>query len=259
MKKTIKVIYNLTKLNIEKDLIYSLNTWFLLFTTFAYSLAFILAYKFVFSEVDTVLGITYKRMFLLILGAQLFWFLHQVFIRKSMQYLADLINTGGLDMFLIKPIHLKRMLMFLEFDQRHVIPSIATVIIIVYELTTYDLSFLQVVLATVFFLNGLAISFFLTLIFACMSFWVGRNDSIFHIFMHVVDITRLHTSFFPPVLKSIFIFVIPAIPIVNPSYQILYGEESIGLLMASLGITIILYVLAEIAWSRGLKQYTSAN
>lgn len=259
MKKTIKVALSLTKLNIEKDLIYSLNTWFLLFTTLMYSLANIISFKFIFDETGPVLGVPFKEMFILVLGGQLFWYMHQVLFRKSMQYLADLIHTGELDMFLLKPIRLKNILSFLEFDQRHLIPSIVTAGIIAFELSGYGLSLLEILLITFFFINGLLISSFISLIAACMTFWVGRNDPIFMLFLPMVDLIKLPMSFFPPILKTIFIFVIPVIPVLNPSYETLYGKESMELMASSIGISIILFVISDIFWRLGLKQYTSAN
>ncbi|MBD3280928.1 hypothetical protein GF389_05410 [Candidatus Dojkabacteria bacterium] len=259
MKKTIKVALNLTKLNIEKDLIYSLNTWFLLFTTLAYSLAYILSYKFVFDETGTVLGVTFEEMFMLLLGGQLFWYMQQVLFRKSMQYLADLINTGGLDMFLLKPINLKGILTFLDFDQRHLIPSIVTIGVIGYKLADYNLGLVDVALIVFFFVNGLLISFFLSFLAASMTFWVGKNDPIFHIFLALVDLVRLPVGFFPPILNTFFLFVIPVIPVLNPSYGILYSKESTELLLISVGMTVVMFLIAEIVWRQGLKNYTSAN
>lgn len=257
--KHVKISLHLIKLNIEKDLMYSLNTWFLLATTFFYALTFILSFRFVYFEVDTVLGITFDEMLIYILSGQLFWFLHQVFIRKSLQNLADLINEGKLDMFLIRPLSLRKIVPFLEFDQRHVLPSIVSFFVLVYLLSGYDLGIVQVIAIVAFFINGLLISFFVTLIFATLTFWSGRNDELFHVMMYMVDILRLPMVFFSPVLKYIFVFVIPVISILNPSMQILFGEAEIWFLVVSVATTVILFVLAEVLWRRGLKSYTSAN
>ncbi len=259
MKKYLKISSLLIKLNIEKDLVYSLNTWFLLATTIFYSLAFILSLRFVYMEVSTIMGYTFNQLLLIMLGGQLFWFTHQVFVRKSLQSLSGLINNGKLDMFLSKPISIKRLIIFLEFDQRHIIPSLITLGVIAFMLSDYDLSFWQILGIALFFINGLMISFFFTAIFTFMTFWSGRNTAIFELVMNMVDIVRLPVPFFSPFLKLFFTFIIPAIPIVNPSFQILYNDLHWSLVGETVFVTLVLWVISEFLWHYGLKNYTSAN
>ena len=258
MKKFLRISFHLIKINIEKDLIYSFNTWFLLFTTFFYSVTFLLSLKFVFMQVDSILGYSFEQLAILTLGGQLFWYVHVVFVRKSMQNLADLIHEGKLDMMLVKPVSMRRIIPFLEFDQRHVLPSILASGVIAYFLRSYDLSVIQIIGIIGFFINGMIISFFITLIFVTFTFWSGRNDAVFNILMSLVDILRLPMSFFPGFLKPLF-FVIPAIPILNPSLQIINGRVDTWLIIVSLLITSVLFIIAEFMWRLGLKNYTSAN
>lgn len=131
MKTYLRIIIKLIKLNFEKDVVYRFNAFFTLIATIVYTVTFILSASYVFKDIGTVMGVTYSQFFTLIMLAQLWWYLNLIFVRKNFQYIIGSINNGTLDSLLLKPLNLRGIIPFIQFDFRHVTPVFITVALLI--------------------------------------------------------------------------------------------------------------------------------
>lgn len=259
MRKILKLIKLFIKLNLQKDLIYTFNAFFSFLSASIYLLTFLLSLKYVFNHIPTILGFSYDQLFTLVVLVEAWWYSNMIIARKSFQYITNLINKGTLDFFLTRPVKFRILIPFLQFDFRHVLPLILSIILIFPKLTALSLSAFQVIGALFFFLNGVLIIYSITSIFTTFNFWVGRNTAIFDLIIEMPDLVKLPLEFFPGVLKIVFTVVVPITVILNPTFQILYGQFNPLFLLFAFAMNIILFLLSEFVWRQGLRNYTGAG
>ena len=259
MRKILKLIKIFIKLNLQKDLIYTFNAFFSLLSASAYLLTFLLSLKYVFNYIPTVLGFSYDQLFTMVVLAQTWWFSNMIIVRKNFQYITRSINNGMLDFLLIKPVKFRILVPFLQFDFRHLLPWILSIVLICPKVIALPITILQVVGAIFFFFNGILITYSITSIFTSLNFWVSRNTAIFDITMEMPDLIKLPLEFFPGVLKIIFTVFFPITVMLNPTVQILYGKFTPSFLLSAFLINVVLFLISELVWRQGLKNYSSAG
>lgn len=259
MKRYAKVYIHLLKMNLQKDFIYNVNALLTFVNAAVYFGTFILTLKFIYGELDQIMGYGYREMLILLLLAELWWYINVTFVRKNFQMIAEAINNANLDMILLKPYNMRLVIPFLEFDWRHILPSIGTFFVLVWAVADLTLGIDQIFLAFFFFANAIVAMYFFTAIFVALNFWVGRNYSIFELTFFMPELIHMPAKFFSPIMAKVFTFVLPVILMMNPVFDSLYGNLEWELAVKAISMTVILFVTAEILWRRGLNVYSSAN
>jgi len=187
-----------------------------------YTITFVLGVKFVFDELGEVGGYTAEIFIAYMIMMQLWWSIHTVLVRKNMQFLAKAINKGQLDFYLLKPVSLRKSLPVISV-------RFVDIIIIIFDLCAMVLlvDFSQFdyadMLLSVFFLGvGVAITYFFVSVIVNMTFWIGRNDFFTLLIGELAEIVQVPAVFFPPVLKILFTFFVPALLFAGPAVEALW-------------------------------------
>ena len=260
MKKAIDLILFYIKMNFQVALTYRANVLFSLVASLSYFITLILPLKFIFRYIPSLHGYSYEQFFLIFMLSEVWWYSNVVLIRTNFKFIADLINRGNLDFYLLKPYRLKLFIPVLQLDSRMFFSLIMGLSILFYYTTrSFDFGWIRIIGAVLFFLNGIAIMYFFTAIFTYLNFWVGRNNSIFDITFEFPELVKIPLDFFPFVLKGAFIFIMPVILMVNPAFMILLNRIDYSILAISIIMSLLLFIVSEILWKNGLKRYTSAN
>lgn len=259
MKKYFKTALLFLKINLQTDLFYRFDAFFTFVTSFVFMMTFIWSLRFTFDKVPLIRGYGYDQLFVFVVLGQLWFFLVYMFAYRNFQFMANLINKGTLDIYLLKPLDLRKLTPFLKFNFRTLAPIVLAVVLILGKIDIFTLSLWQILGVAFFFLNGVLTTYFITSIFISLNFWTGRNDAVFKVLFELPRLITTPIDFFPFLVKEFFIFVIPVAVMINPSFQIIYGKADPFLLIWSLALTVITYIISIIVWKMGLKQYTSAN
>lgn len=259
MKKYIAIIIKLVKLNFQKDMIYRLNALFTFISSTIYTITFVLGLWYVFKDIETIKGVTYREIFLLIMLGQLWWYFNVIFVRENFQHIIKSINNGMLDIYLLKPMNFRALIPFLQFDMRHIFPMIICIFLIVLNVNFENVSWWDILLAWMYFINSVVMAFSWTSIFASLNMSGKRNMAIFDITSELPPIMQIPLVFFPHILRIFFIYVIPANLLITPVYMLLSKNSNCYILLASALMGIFYFLLSELMWKSSLKKYTSAS
>ncbi len=258
MKRYLKIIALLIKLNTRKHLIYRIGTLITLINTTIYITTFWLSINFTFQYTNSILGYSYKEIQLLMWLSQLWWYVHVVIGRKSLNFIDKLISTGTLDSFLLKPLKILPIANFLDFDFRHIPPMIIVMAMIFVEKLIPSPTLSRLLAAFIYIAIGAFISYCMRLLLSIRGFWTGYNVNAKGLIVQLTDIVKLPLDFFGNFTKLVFT-VIPVVFLVYPSFLILRGQETLFMLLGAPLSALILYLLAVIFWHKGLKRYTGAG
>lgn len=243
----------------QRFLFYKSKLFFVAFSNFAYILSYFLGFKFIFTEIDLASGVSEERFLVNVLAAQMWWGIQTMFVRKNLEFLADAINKGTLDFYLLKPFNFRSVLPIINVRIVDVVYVIFAFILMLTNTNFIKFGIINIFLSIVFFIIGLLITYFFASCAISLIFWTGRDNAFFYFLGETSELIQLPIIVFPFVLKIIFIFIVPAILFVSPAVAVLFGEND---LLPYIGAILMLFITglsSNSIWRRGIRAYTSAN
>ncbi|MBI2485075.1 ABC-2 family transporter protein [Candidatus Uhrbacteria bacterium] len=184
---------------------------------------------------------------------QLFW--------RGLSHVHELIHAGALDTILTKPLSPLFWAAFHMFDLFDV-----TTLPVVGWMVWYALSSLSVqpswegwLAGGVLFLCGIVIAFAFNLMSAALGFWMESGYATWFLYRHFLASARIPPEFFPSLLRSVLLFVIPIFLIVAFPVRALLGELSPILVGVAIGLTLLWFSASVMVWNKAVRHYTSAS
>ena len=216
--------------------------------------AFIIQWLIIYSIKGNVGGYELKQIFLLWgIAAGTYGFSH-FFFKKSYD-LADIINTGKLDAFLVQPKNVLISAITTDIETSALGDIIYGFIMLI--VSGFNLS--KLILFIILSICGGLIATSVSIILSSLSFWFQKTDI-------VADRgTSLMTNFatypegiFKGIAKVLLFTIIP-VGFANYIPVRILSSFDINLFIITIGITILFVIFAFLIFYKGLKKYSSSN
>jgi ABC-2 type transport system permease protein len=178
----------------------------------------------------------------------------------NLSRLPQLIQSGDLDFFLLKPISSQ----FQVSVRRLPLMSLPTALfglgVVVYAtLRLGTLTLGTAFLATVLFASGVVIIYSIWVLLLTTAFWLVKVDNITEIFNAFFMAGRFPVSAFPPWARFILTFIVPIAFITTIPASAAIGRLTWPMGLTSLLVAAVLLCLSYLFWRIALASYTSAS
>lgn len=215
---------------------------------------FLIQWIVLFSIKEDIGGYTMKQVFLLWGLAAMTYGFSRFFFKKSFS-LAETINDGKLDSFLVQPKNV-----LLSAITTDVEPSALGDILYGYIiLFLYGFSIKGFLLLTLFGISGGLILTSISVILNSLSFWFSKTDVIADTGNSLMtNFATYPDGIFKGTVRLLLYTLVPVGLTTYMPIQII-SEFSFIKLLIVLGVTIFLIVLAFVVFNRGLRRYSSSN
>ena len=216
--------------------------------------AFLVQWIILFSLKDNIGGYSVKQVILLWgLASGTFGVAH--FFFKESFNLAENINTGKLDTFLIQP---KNVLLSVITSSVEV-SAIGDILYAYIMLLIYGVTIKNFILFTFFCIVGGIIMVCLSVIVASLSFWFGRVELLSHTLnTFITSFSTYPEGIFKGIIKVIFYTLIPIGFMSYIPVQVITTSNYVLLLIVLL-VAIFFIGITYIIFNKGLKKYSSSN
>ena len=216
--------------------------------------SFLIQWIVLFSIREDIGGYTMKQVFLLWGLAAMTYGFSRFFFKKAFS-LADTINDGKLDSFLVQPKNV-----LLSAITTDVEPSALGDMLYGYIiLFLYGFSIKRFLLYTLFGISGGLILTSVSVILNSLSFWFSKTDIIADTGNSLAtNFATYPDGIFKGTVKLMLYTIVPVGLTTYIPIQIISKFNIIKLLIV-LGFTILLILLAFFIFNRGLKKYSSSN
>ena len=216
--------------------------------------SFLIQWIVLFSIREDIGGYTMKQVFLLWGLAAMTYGFSRFFFKKAFS-LADTINDGKLDSFLVQPKNV-----LLSAITTDVEPSALGDMLYGYIiLFLYGFSIKRFLLYTLFGISGGLILTSISVILNSLSFWFSKTDIIADTGNSLAtNFATYPDGIFKGTVKLMLYTIVPVGLTTYIPIQIISKLNIIKLLIV-LGFTILLILLAFFIFNRGLKKYSSSN
>lgn len=216
--------------------------------------SFIVQWIVLYSLKDNVGGYTFKQVLLLWGIAAGTYGVSRFFFKKAFS-LADAINNGKLDSYLVQPKNV-----LLSTITTDVEPSAIGDILYAYiMLFIYGFTIEKFLLFTLFIFTGGFTLVAIAVILGSLSFWFNKTDMIADVGNSLTtNFATYPDGIFKGVVKGILYTIIP-VGMINYIPIKILTEFNIWLTLGVLTFTIFMIFLAFFIFNKGLKRYSSSN
>ncbi len=259
-----KILLANIKYTFQTETAYRIGNLVSVFSTFFYTITYLVFIDVIFSNVDTVAGYSLNEMNFFFLLSQVTAYTFFI-INDNISKLIESVNSGNLDLILTKPVS---SLFYTSFSKirvysmtRDMLPPLLAVIFII-NWSELNLSITSLMLGILILILGMLIAQAFLTICALPVFWIGESKQLFNVAQDSWFASGATVPFegIPSFLKFTFIFLIPGIiPSALATSVALGKSDALTALGVSFFVLIIFFVLRSILWRIALKNYTSAS
>src|SRR5262245_58471081 len=190
--------------------------------------------------------------------------IESVFIENCNSF-ADLIRTGDLDFYLLKPIDEQFLITCRNVDWATV-PNIYLgfgLMIVSLVLLHWRFEPLRIGAFLVMFVCGIALSYSFLLLLMSTSFWLVRNQSLYELWWLFTSLMRYPRQIWQGRLAApagfFFTFIIPAMVVVSVPASAMVKVLEPWLMAFTAGVTILLVYISRRFFRFALRRYRSAS
>ncbi len=218
---------------------------------------YLLFYRFT----DQVAGWTRDEA-LLLLGV--FWIFDGVWgglIGCNLRLLAEYIQHGTLDQFLLKPVSSQFLVGAMVVEWWKLTKAVTGVVVVLIAAQRVGLTWSAggVAAALGFAASGLAVLYALRFTIAACTFWVVRVSELYSLLNSVQEVARFPVQYFQRPVRDALIYVIPVAFATTLPAQALLGKADLRLLPVGGVLAIAALLASNRFWHFALRHYASAR
>jgi ABC-2 type transport system permease protein len=178
---------------------------------------------------------------------------------------AELVRTGDLDFYLLKPIDEQFLVTCRDIDWSSIANVLMGSIIMALALHgigwQFDLG--RVVGFAILFICGLAITYSCLVLLTAISVWFKRNQSLYEVWWLFTSLMRypreIFTGPWASPMGAFFTFIIPILLVVNVPANVLVRVFDAGLVAFTVVVSVVLLALSRWFFRYALRRYRSAS
>ncbi len=249
----------------QNDFAYWANNWGNIASTLAYTGAFILYTNILYAKTKLIAGYTRDEMLIFTFFAQLAFYINGGIFWKNLENLVERVNTGSLDLILIKPfpslfyVIYQKISLFSLF--RDALPPLI-LLLLVTNWQNLSLNPVNVVVGFLISILGVMIITIFQFFAALPVFWLGESDKIMRLsafFEHQAGKT-VPLEGYDKLFQILFSTLIPVLFTTGISSSVFLGKTpAFEMLSYTIIVLTILIFLQKYFWKIALKNYTSAS
>jgi ABC-2 type transport system permease protein len=227
------------------------STWFLMS---------VLTFWVVFQHTQEVAGWTKYEVLLLLGSSHLLMRLFMTLFMENLARLPELIRTGELDFYLVKPVSAQFVLSTRYFSSDAVADATVGISLMLYAASKLDLhpSLSGALLFGLLLLNGLALYYSIMFILVTSAFWFIRFNAM-DIWWQLTNIVRQPAELFPGRIKAFLTWCLPMLIIVNFPVKALLGRLDLPSAALAMLASLLLLFASSAFFKLALKRYRSAS
>lgn len=261
IKKYFTLYLQLIRISFAKAANFRFDLYFRTVMDLFYYSALLLFFHVIYGHTPALGGWDESQMHIFLASYFLLDAIDMTVFGTNLWWLPIYINRGDLDLYLTKPVHSLFYLSFKEFQIGSLINAVFSYGLFLYFWlqSPLSLSWWQLLLHHFLLLNGLLLFNFIRLFSIMSCFWSGSPRGLDELFISMTRFLTYPEQIYPHWLRKFFLTFIPFSFLLAIPHQIIFGQKSLYWIPLTLGVTLLVGILAIGTWNLGLRRYSSAS
>lgn len=220
----------------------------------------LLFFTVVYRHVDAIAGWTQGEALVLVGTVMLLSEMHRRLFREGLHTLPDLVRTGHLDHYVLKPLWSPVLIALRGADLSRLWQICTGCAVVAYGLSlTLTPSWDRFLLYILALILSLLIYVLMVFCLVCLSFWLIAVHNLFFIVYDMMWFGRYPDSIYRGLLRTILTTILPLVALTSFPVRVLFESGSTWLL-GWLGLVVLGFAVAGwVLWRRGLRRYQGAS
>lgn len=261
-----KIITTCTMFNFRESLAYAGNNWASLLSMLTYMVTYLLFLDILFGRVKMIAGYNYSEMLFFTLIVQINFYLTAVLSHRSIEEMNTNINTGTLDLWLVRPVPAMWFVTFQKINLNELIlgaiPAMIPLLVILSgRWTTLSISFVGVMSGIICVLMGQVIIHCFQFMLAMTTFFTGEGKQARGMGLELSLFgDAIPFEGYPRFVKIIGLTAIPFIVHTALAASFFLGKNTNYLMLIYVLFLMILFLWGKaVLWKFSLRYYSSAS
>lgn len=214
-----------------------------------------------YGSIDDIAGWSKYEWFFYMGFVQIILTLFMIFLFPNLVGLPGIINGGGLDYFLLKPINTQFFISLKNANFGYAVNMVTAVILLAYGGAHIDISIngLMVIGAAVYAIVGIMILYSLFFILSMTAIWTKRADFASNLFFQLWSLMRNPSSVYGRIARFIFSYIFPVILVCSTPVEVLLKKANFQTLFATAVVGAFWFWASAAVWKIAVRHYTSAS
>ncbi len=259
--KPIRLFFPFVNFAVKRELEFRFNLAFFLFFDLLWIAVSLLAVILIFNQAGTVAGWTKTEAILLLLVYYLAGSAIKSFVIPATEELSELIRLGKLDLFLLKPMGLRTLVVFSHMYLHEMFRFTLMIFAIPWYLGMNHiavqpeqwLKFLILIIAGCVGFSGVYFAV------AALSFKFQYLFNLSDFFREALDVAKRPLDIFPGFFRSLVTFGLPVGLVASIPARVLLSDVNWLFVFKSVGVITITFLLTDIFFRFCLRSYSSAS
>lgn len=254
--KALKIYGNVVKLSLGGIFAYRASYLLSFFTSLIWVVSMFVFFEGIYGSVDSIAGYEKIDMVLLLGINQIFMMFFSMFISPG-NSLDWFIRTYTLDNYLMKPVN-QMVYSTLNNVKPVSILEVGTIVglmVYVFSQKTYDVTVVGVLLFVVTFVLGCVSLYLIQLLLQLLSFWI-LDSGLQYFLSDLWNVMRVPSEVLGRGwVGFILTYVLPMLLIMNIPFHALIGDLNWIWVVVLAGNCVVMFLLAQFLWDRGVRKY----
>ena len=261
-----KIISSCTMFGFKESMAYSLNNWGNLLSMIVYMITYLIFLDVLFGRVKMIAGYGYTEMLFFTLIVQINYYLFFIITQVNTERLDTSINTGELDLWLVKPVPALWFVSFRKINLGELLfgafpATIPLLVILSGKWSVLNMSFGGVMAGIIFIILGQIIIHCFVFMIAMTAFFTGEGKHARNVGVELsIFGDSIPLEGYPKFLKYIGLTIVPFLVHTALAVSFFLGKNTnYYYLVYVFGLAVFFLWLKTVAWKFSLKHYSSAS
>lgn len=213
------------------------------------------------SKVSSVYGWTRDELIILTASFSFLWGFFHLFFARNFEEMAEIINRGNLDQFLLKPLDSQFLLSVYYVNFSGFIRSIFGAIVLIFIITSKNMqvSISNAIGFLILVGCGLVLIYSIWFLLATIIIWFPRLTNLVAFLFNISGISRYPPEIVKELNTFTFIFFLPLVIFVSTPTKALLNRFSYGDGFILVFLMTLFLLASRKFWKFALRYYTSAS
>lgn len=249
-------------LGIQKFLAYRFDSYMhLLIGNTAWSFFTVFSIYALTSRTQGIFGWSREELIILSCIYNIFVGLFSIVFMRNLQELSEIINSGKLDGYLLKPIDSQFLLSVKSVHVSSILRTFIGLVIAIIAAVIFNISItaINILLFIPMLIAGELLLYSLLYIISTSLIWYPRLDNLTDLFYTIRGFGRYPQGVYQQLPQLIFLLVAPFVILLATPTKVLLGRATASEVLEMLALTFVFFIASRVFWKYSLRYYSSAS
>jgi ABC-2 type transport system permease protein len=259
--KIIRIFFHDFKISLLNELAHKVNFLMRFLADSIFFFVYFVFYTVVFTYVPDINGWG-KYDILSVMGTfHIVVSLFFAFFMPNLAQIPELVKSGGLDGYIVKPVNSQFLLSTRSYDIGSLINIFLGIAIIISSVVQLgiEISLIRVLLYIGCIFIGVFIMYNLMFILLCTIFWLHDSSWGIGFFMTFNAFADRPLSIYKGIVYKFIVYVYPIGLVANVPANIVLNRPGYKLEIWFVAVAVLLFLLSKFIWAKGIKRYEGAS